>query len=83
MNTISSSTMADRQALFDGKREYSPARFDMILGHVVAQLVHCAALFSLADHLADRPAAAQTIARVEGLYGAATTRGTCVPGPLP
>jgi SAM-dependent methyltransferase len=74
MNEISSSAMAGGHKLFGGERDDSPTMFNMILGHVVAQLVHCAALFSLADHLADGPAAAQTIARAEGLDAAATFR---------
>lgn len=60
--------------LFDGKRDYSVAMFNMIAGHAVAQVVRCAAWFSLADHLAEGPAAAETIARAEGLDAAATFR---------
>lgn len=74
MNEISSSAMTDRHKLSSGECDDSPTMFNMILGHVVAQVVHCAALFSLADHLADGPAAAQTIARAEGLDAAATFR---------
>lgn len=74
MNDISCSNMADSQTLFGAERGDSPAMFNMILGHVVAQVVHCAALFSLADHLAQGPASAETIARAEGLDAAATFR---------
>ena len=74
MNEISPGRIVDPQTLFGGERDDSPAMFNMILGHVVAQIVHCAALFSLADHLADGPATAETIARAEGLDEAATLR---------
>lgn len=74
MNEISSSDMAARQTLFGADRDYASAMFNMILGHVVAQVVHCAALFSLADHLAQGAASAETVARAEGLDAAATFR---------
>ena len=74
MNEISSSTRPARSTLFGAERDYSSAMFNMILGHVAAQVVHCAALFSLADHLADGPAAAETIACAEGLDAGATFR---------
>jgi len=74
MNETSSSIMPDRNALFGGERDYAPAMFNMICGHIVAQVVHCAALFSLADYLAKGPAAAETIARAEGLDVTATFR---------
>ena len=74
MNEISSIARPDPHTLFGDERDDSPAMFNMILGHAVAQVVHCAALFSLADHLAEGPAAAETIARAEGLDAAATFR---------
>lgn len=74
MNEISPTMFADRQTPFGGERDDSVAMFNMILGHVVAQVVRCAGLFSLADHLADGPAAAKTIARAEGLDETATVR---------
>jgi SAM-dependent methyltransferase len=74
MNEISSNTMSDRRRLFGGERDNPSAMLNMILGHVVAQVVHCAALFSLADHLAEGPTAAETVAHAEGLNSAATFR---------
>jgi SAM-dependent methyltransferase len=74
MNEISSSNMTDCQTLSAAEHDYIAAMLNMILGHVVAQVVRCAALFSLADHLAKGPAAAETIARAEGLDAAATFR---------
>lgn len=74
MNEIACSTTSDRHRLFAGERDGSPAMMNMILGHIVAQVVHCAALYSLADHLAEGSAAAETVARAEGLDAAATFR---------
>jgi hypothetical protein len=46
----------------------------MIFGHNIAQIVRCAARFSLADHLADGPVSAERIAQAEKLDVSATFR---------
>jgi hypothetical protein len=46
----------------------------MITGYWVTQVVHAAAVFSLADHLAKGPATAEDIAWAEGIDPAATFR---------
>ena len=74
MNDISPGAAPDLHTLFGGDRDYSPAMFNMIFGHVAAQVAHCAALFSLADHVAEGPVAAEIVARAEGLDAAATFR---------
>ena len=48
--------------------------FDMIFGHVAAQVVHCAAKFSFADHLARGRAGHAAIAAAEGLDAGSTLR---------
>lgn len=74
MNEISSRAIGDHETLFGDARDDSTEMFKMMLGHIVAQVVHCAALFSLADHLAGGPATAEMIARAEGLDAGATYR---------
>lgn len=46
----------------------------MIFGASIVQIVRCAAIFSLADHLAAGPATSEAIAKTEGLDEAATLR---------
>ena len=48
--------------------------FDLITAFRVSQIVHCAALFSFADHLSGGPSSAEAIARAEGLDVDATFR---------
>src|SRR5258708_20165997 len=73
MNVVTPESASSSETLFGGEKDYA-AMYNMICAHSVAQIVRCAALFSLADHLAAGPATAEAVARVEGLDVDATFR---------
>jgi hypothetical protein len=64
---------ANRKALFSAESDYG-TMYNMIIGHNIAQITRCAAIFSFADHLAAGPATAEQIAKAECLNIDATFR---------
>src|SRR3981189_3730933 len=66
MNVGTPESASSSETLFGGEKDYA-AMYNMICVHTVAVIVRCGALFSFADHLAEGPATAEAVARVEGL----------------
>src|SRR3982074_1070077 len=73
MNVGTPEAASSSETLFGGENDYA-AMYNMICAHSVAQIVRCAALFRVAGRRAAGPAAAEAVARVEGLDMDATFR---------
>lgn len=65
---------SDDQAIGSNTGDHYARMMDMITGYWVTQIVRTAATYSLAEHLAERPATAEQIAEAEGLDVDATRR---------
>lgn len=66
--------LADPDPLFAAGDPHGTILNMILLARTVAQVVRCAALFSVADHLANGPATAEQIAEAEKLDAGATFR---------
>src|ERR1700749_2488191 len=69
----SNESASDTRSIFGSTNDYAQM-FQMIVGFGVSQIVHNAAVFSLAEHLAQGPKTAIEIAEAELLDGDATFR---------
>jgi hypothetical protein len=72
-NIESKQPSSDTRPIFGTQNDYAQM-FQMILGFNVSQIVHTAALYSLAEHLAQGPATPAEIAEAESINVDATFR---------